>query len=222
MLNEEKSIICDANKALFEMGLVKWTSGNVSMRVDDYIIIKPSGVEFELLTPELMVVTDLDGQVLSGKLKPSVDLESHLYVYQNNNQVKSVLHTHSPYATSFSILGEPIPVLTTTHANVFGDKIPVSDYVKIGETGIGKEIIQSMSKNKSSTLLIRNHGVFIWGDSPEKIIKKAVVLEEIAEYTYLALLKNPNIKELDQQEIDRSTSFYYKNYGQKKEEWLYD
>ena len=215
MFKEEKKLVCQANKSLYDMGLVKWTSGNVSLRIDDKVIIKPSGVSFDDLKPEMMVVTDLDGNVVDGDLKASVDLQSHLYVYKNNSSVKTILHTHSNFATTFSILGENIPVLTTTHANVFGGEIPVSDYVTIGEDAIGEQIIKSIEKNNlGNTLLIRNHGVFVWGEETNSILKKAVILEEIAEYSYFALLKNPNLKSLDKEEIARANDYYAKNYGQ--------
>lgn len=214
MFIEEKKRVCEANKSLKEQNLVKWTSGNVSLRISDsdYVIIKPSGVHFDQLTPEDMVLVDLNGRSIEGKLKPSVDLESHLYVYNNHREVNCIVHTHSPFATTFAILGINIPVLTTTHANVFGASIPVSDYASIGEKEIGKQIINYL--DKSDAVLIRNHGVFICGKDTNDCIKKAVILEEIAEYTYYALLKNPNLPELPKKIIENTNSFYKNQYGQ--------
>ncbi|MBP3041768.1 class II aldolase/adducin family protein [Bacillaceae bacterium Marseille-Q3522] len=212
----ERERVCSANKSLIELNLVKWTSGNVSLRLpnNDYVLIKPSGVPFDELTPEKMVLTDLNGTVIEGSLKPSVDLDSHLFVYKHNQEVQSICHTHSPFATAFAILGEEIPVLTTTHANVFGAPIPCSDYAAIGGDEIGKQIIENLDKN--SAVLLRSHGVFICGISEHDVIKKAVILEEIAEYSYYALQKNPNLSSLDKQTINKTNHFYKTSYGQKE------
>lgn len=214
MLLEERKIVCEANKALKEQKLVKWTSGNVSLRLPElnYVIIKPSGVHFEELTAEKMVIVDLLGNVVFGKLKPSVDLSSHLYVYNNNDKTNCIVHTHSPFATSFAILGEDIPVLTTTHANVFGSPIPVSKYASIGEEDIGKQIINNI--DSSDVVLLRNHGVFVCSQNIKDCIKKSVVLEEIAEYSYYALLRNPNLDQLPEKVINDTNYFYKSKYGQ--------
>ena len=142
MLEQLKNDVCCANKELVKNGLVKWTSGNVSARDSEtgYIVIKPSGVLFDDLKPEDMIVVNLNGDVVEGELKPSVDTISHLVVYRNRSDVNSIVHTHSPYATSFAIDGVPLQIYTTTAAAVFGGDIPVSDFVTIGNDEIGKEI----------------------------------------------------------------------------------
>lgn len=214
MYSQERKYVCKANKDLFNLNLVKWTSGNVSLRLpkENNVLIKPSGVPFDELIPENLVLTDLNGKILEGDLKPSVDLESHLYVYRNNEAVQSICHTHSPFATAFAILGEDIPVLTTTHANVFGGPIPCSDYAAIGGDEIGKQIVSHLLN--CSAVLLKNHGVFICADTIHDVIKKAVVLEEIAEYTYYALLRNPKLVSMNENIIEKTNYFYRTSYGQ--------
>ena len=142
LLRELRTQVCQANKELKNNGLVLWTSGNVSARDPEtgYVVIKPSGVLFDDLTPEKIVVIDLEGKVIDGDMKPSVDTLSHLYIYKHRSDINGVVHTHSPYATSFAITGEPLEIYTTTSAAVFGGPIPVSDFATIGEEEIGKEV----------------------------------------------------------------------------------
>lgn len=215
MYDKIKEEVCHANKRLKENNLVRWTSGNVSYRVPetDLVIIKPSGVHFNELTFESMVVVTLDGEVVEGDLKPSVDTESHLYVYRHLSHVNSIIHTHSPFATSFAIRGEAIPAYTTTAANVFGESVPCSDYAAIGEHEIGKEIVKHIGSGPA--ILLRNHGVFTVGSSIEKALKAAVILEEVAEYAYYATLQEPNIKPLSEEVVAACYEFYTTSYGQK-------
>ena len=128
MLEALKELVCRQNKALAENGLVLWTSGNVSARDKEtnYVVIKPSGVLFSELTPESMVVVDLDGNKIEGKMNASVDTKSHLYVYRHRSDVNGIVHTHSPYATSFAVSGIPLEIYTTTSAAVFGCRVPVN------------------------------------------------------------------------------------------------
>lgn len=210
-----REMVCDANKALKELNLVKWTSGNVSVRIadQDLVIIKPSGVHFNELTPEKMVIVDLDGNVVEGDLKPSVDTASHLYVYRKRPDIHSIVHTHSPFATSFAIRGESIPSYTTTAANLFGDRVPCSSFAAIGEEDIGKQIVENIGN--SSALLLRSHGVFTVGKDIESALKAAVIVEEVAEYSHYATLQNPNIEPLDQEVVHTLQHFYRQQYGQK-------
>lgn len=213
MLEQLKNDVCRANKELVKNGLVKWTSGNVSARDSEtgYIVIKPSGVLFDDLKPEDMIVVNLNGDVVEGELKPSVDTISHLVVYRNRSDVNSIVHTHSPYATSFAIVGEPLQIYTTTAAAVFGGDIPVSDFVTIGNDEIGNEIANKIGHNKA--ILIRNHGVFTIGNTISSALKYAVVLEETAEATHYALCRsNPN--PLTKEVVDRGYDVYKKTYGQ--------
>ncbi len=215
-LESLKALVSEANKALQENGLVKWTSGNVSYRIpgENAVIIKPSGVHFKDLTPEKMVVVDLDGNVIDGDLKPSVDTASHLYVYRNRMDVHSVVHTHSPFATSFAIRGISIPTYTTTAANLFGNGVPCSDFAVIGEVEIGKQIVKYIGD--SQAILLRNHGVFTVGKTIESALKAAVILEEVAEYAHYATLHNPDMEPLKWDVIENAQHFYKTEYGQAK------
>lgn len=215
MYDALRTEVCLANKKLKENGLVRWTSGNVSCRIPDtnLVIIKPSGLDFDDLTPENMVIVDLDGNVVEGDLKPSVDTSSHLYVYKHKEDVGSVIHTHSPFATSFAIAGISIPSYTTTAANVFKYSVPCSDFASIGNEEIGREIVENIGD--SPAVLLKNHGVFTVGKTIDKALKAAVILEETAEYAYYALQLNPTIKPLPHDVIEMCHDFYATSYGQK-------
>lgn len=213
MLEELKAVVCQANKSLVKHGLVRWTSGNVSA-VDpatNFVVIKPSGVDFDTLTAEMMVVVDLNGNIIEGNLKPSVDTASHLYVYRHRKDILSITHTHSPYATSFAIRGESIPIYTTTSAAMFGQEVKCSGFARIGEEEIGSEIVELIGDN--CAILIRNHGVFTVGSSVEKSVKSAVLLEETAEAVYLAKVLGP-IEPLAEDVISAGYAVYHSNYGQ--------
>ncbi|WP_188455014.1 L-ribulose-5-phosphate 4-epimerase [Virgibacillus oceani] len=214
MFEKLKAEVCKANKLLKENNLVRWTSGNVSCRVPDteYVIIKPSGVHFEELSSENMVVVDLNGKVMEGELKPSVDTESHLYVYKEREDVNSVVHTHSPFATSFAIRGQDLPSYTTTAANVFNHRVPCSDFATIGAEDIGREIVDHIGE--CPAILMKSHGVFTVGSTIEKALKAAVVLEETAEYAYYATLQEPELKPLSSEIIASCNQFYAASYGQ--------
>lgn len=215
LLEKLRSEVCFLNKELKNNGLVLWTSGNVSARDIEtgYVVIKPSGVLFDDLKPEDMVVVDLDGNVVDGFLKPSVDTASHLYVYRNRSDINGIVHTHSPYATSFAIAGEPINIYTTTSAAVFGTSIPVSEFVTIGEEEIGKEIVNKIGT--SNAILIKNHGVFTIGKDAMSALKFAVVLEETAQSVHYAMCRG-RIEPLSEQVVKRGYEVYHCTYGQKK------
>lgn len=213
LLKKLREEVCQANKELQKNNLVLWTSGNVSARDPEtgYVVIKPSGVLFEDLTPESIVVVDLDGNVIEGDFKPSVDTTSHLYVYKHRADINGMVHTHSPYATSFAITGEPIEIYTTTSAAVFGGTIPISDFATIGEEEIGKEIVEKIGD--STAILIRNHGVFTIGENYESALKYAVVLEETAQSVHYAMCRK-NIESLNDEIVKRGYEVYHKTYGQ--------
>lgn len=213
MLEELKAEVCNLNKQLVKNNLVKWTSGNVSARDTEtgLVVIKPSGVLFEELVPEKMVVVNLDNEVIEGTFKPSVDTASHLYVYKYRDDVNGIVHTHSPYATSFAVRGETLPIYTTTSAAVFGGEIPVTDFAYIGEEEIGKEIIENIGE--ASAVLLRNHGVFTIGNDAVSALKSAVILEETAEVVHLSLLRG-NISPLPDQAVDKGYEIYKATYGQ--------
>jgi|SRR5699024_8899048 len=213
MLEELKKEVCGLNKQLVKNNLVKWTSGNVSARDPEtgFIVIKPSGVLFEELTADKMVVVNLNNEVMEGSFKPSVDTASHLYVYKHREDVHGIVHTHSPYATSFAIRGESLPIYTTTSAAVFGQEIPVSDFAFIGEEEIGKEIIDNIGY--SNAVLLRSHGVFTIGNNATDALKNAVILEETAEVVHLSLLRGA-LTPLPKEVVGKGFDIYKKTYGQ--------
>lgn len=215
MLEQLRQLVWEANMQLPKNGLVMWTSGNVSGRDPEtnLVFIKPSGVNFEQLRAEDLVVVDLDGRVVEGHLKPSVDTASHLYVYRQRPDVHSIVHTHSPFATSFAIRGEPLPIYTTTSAAMFGREIPVSDFATIGEEEIGREIVEKIGE--CSAILLRSHGVFTVGATVNAALKATVILEETAEAVHYALLRGP-IEPLADDVVKAGYAEYHANYGQSK------
>lgn len=202
------------NLELPKQGLVTWTSGNVSGRDPEsgYVVIKPSGVRYEDLTPESMVVVDLDGDIVEGPLRPSVDTATHLYVYRHRPDVGGVVHTHSPFATSFALLGQPIPVYLTAMADEFGCPIPIGDYCEIGGEAIGKEIVRSIGP--SVAILIKSHGVFTVGRTPTAATKAAVMTEDVAKTVHIALLRG-RPEPIPDDEVARAHRVYTESYGQR-------
>ncbi len=213
MLEKLRQEVWAMNLELPKSGLVTWTSGNVSGRDKEtgYVVIKPSGVRYEQLRPEDLVVVDLDGQVIEGHLKPSVDTATHLYIYRHRSDVGGVVHTHSPYATSFAALGRPIPVYLTAMADEFGGPIPVGAYAKIGAEEIGREVVRSIGQ--SPAILIKNHGVFTIGPTPTAATKAAVMVEDVARTVHLALLLGQP-EEIPPEEVARGHRYYAEQYGQ--------
>lgn len=201
------------NQALPENGLVAWTSGNVSMRDPEtgYVAIKASGVKFPDLTAESIVVVDLDGKMIEGEFKASSDTASHLYIYRHRPDVNGVVHTHSNYATAFAALGWPIPVYLTAQADEFGGPIPCGGFALIGGEQIGKIVVESIGS--SPAVLLKNHGVFTVGPSGEAALKAAVMVEDIARTTWLALqLGQP--EEIPAEMIEKLYHRYQHEYGQ--------
>jgi L-ribulose-5-phosphate 4-epimerase len=213
LLEELREIVCKCNQELPKNGLVKMTSGNVSGRDPEtgLVVIKPSGVSFEELTPAHMVVVDMDGAVVAGDLQPSIDTDTHLYVYCRRPDVFGMVHTHSPYATSFAALGQPIPSCLTASAMV-GGEIPLGGYAPIGGADIGQEIIDKIGKARA--IIMQNHGVFTIGTSAKHATKMAVEVEEIAKITYLAMLRGQPVVLLPDQ-LEDLTSMYQNEYGQR-------
>jgi len=203
------------NLELPKNGLVAWTSGNVSGRDREtgYVVIKPSGVRYEELKPGDLVVVDLVGNIIEGKLKPSVDTLTHLYIYRHRPEVGGVVHTHSTYATSFALLGEPILPYLTAIADEFGGPIPVGDYAPIGGEEIGKEIIRSIGASRA--ILMKNHGVFTIGPTPTEALKAAVMVEDVARTVYLAILLGKP-EPIPREEVIRGHRRYMDKYGQEK------
>jgi L-ribulose-5-phosphate 4-epimerase len=195
-------------------GLVTWTSGNVSARDPEtgYVVIKPSGLRYEELRPEHMMVVDLDGNRVEGTLKPSSDTASHLYIYRHRPDVNGVVHTHSPYATAFAALGRPIPVYLTAIADEFGGPIPCGGFALIGGEEIGKVVVESIGD--SPAVLLKNHGVFTVGPTAEAAVKAAVMVEDVARTVWIALqLGQPD--EIPPEEVARLRRRYTTEYGQR-------
>ena len=173
--------------------LVKWTSGNVSQRLKfddgspDLFAIKPSGVRYDDLTPESIVVCDLDGKLVMGELSPSSDTAAHAYVYRNMPEVNGVVHTHSNYACAFAAVGKEIPCILTAIADEFGGPIPVGPFAIIGDDSIGKGIVETLRGHRSPAILMQNHGVFSIGPSATAAVKAAVMCEDNAKSAFLAL-----------------------------------
>jgi len=214
MLEDLKEGVCRLNKELSRHRLVTMTSGNVSGRSEDGTLaaVKPSGIAFDELKPDDILIVDLDGKVLEGKLKPSVDTETHLYIYRHLEDVRGIVHTHSPYATSFAARGEGIPCCLTAMADEFGGPIPVSEYAKIGGIEIGEEVVKLA--NKCPAVLMKNHGVFAVGPSPEAAFKAAVMCEDVAKTMHLAMVLGAPIP-IPEAEIARAHKRYKEKYGQR-------
>ncbi len=216
MLEELKEQVCRLNQELPRKRLVAWTSGNVSGRDSETgcAVVKPSGVLYEELTPETMLVVDLDGKVIEGDMKPSVDAATHLYVYRHMPQVNGVVHTHSNYATAFAALNRPIPVYLTAIADEFGCVIPCGRYAKIGGEEIGEEIVRAIGD--SPAILMKNHGVFTVGPDPLEALKAAVTVEDVAKTVFLALLLGtPDV--IPPEEVERAHRRYVEKYGQQND-----
>jgi L-ribulose-5-phosphate 4-epimerase len=191
-------------------------SGNASGldRASGRLVIKPSGVDYETLRPEDLVEVDLvTGRVVGGRLRPSVDLPHHLFLYRHLPDIGAVIHTHSPYATAFAAVGRPIPLCLTAMADQFGAEIPCTPYVDNQEDHIGQAILQY--RNRAPAILLGNHGVFVWGSTPREAFKSAVMLEEIAKTVFLALqLGQPRL--LPAEEVEKWFTRYHTTYGQPK------
>jgi L-ribulose-5-phosphate 4-epimerase len=211
--SELKEKVLEANLGLKEAGLVAGTSGNVSGINEnrDRVVIKPSGVEFSNLRKDDLSVVDLDGNIIDGPYKPSVDTASHLVVYRERLDVASVVHTHSPFATSFAARGESLRVLTTTHAALFGGPIPISDYAVIGEEEIGNEIIRHVGE--SSAVLLRSHGVFTIGSTIDKALRAAIYVEECAQVNHLSLSLG-KVEWMPEDVVHAARNWYLSDYGQ--------
>ena len=214
MLEKLKAEVCRLNFELPVNNLVVWTSGNVSVRDPEtgYVVIKPSGVKFEELKPELMVVVDLDGNTIEGGMKASSDTPSHLYIYRHMPRVNGVVHTHSNYATAFAALGKPIPPILTAIADEFGGPIPCGGFALIGGDAIGKQVVENIGI--SPACLLKNHGVFTIGDSGENALKAAVMVEDAAKTVWIALQMGvPD--EISAENIARLNDRYTNIYGQR-------
>ncbi|MDR0592329.1 MAG: L-ribulose-5-phosphate 4-epimerase [Bifidobacteriaceae bacterium] len=195
--------------------LVAWTAGNVSARVPDadLMVIKPSGVAYEDLTADNMVVTDLLGEVVAGGGKASSDTASHAYVYRRLPQVGGVVHTHSTYATAWAARREPIPCVLTMMGDEFGGPVPVGPLALIGDDSIGRGIVETLAGSRSPAVLMANHGVFTIGPTARAAVKAAVLTEEVARTVHIARQLGTPVP-LEPAIIDQLYDRYQNVYGQ--------
>lgn len=207
--------VCDLHAELTRYELVVWTAGNVSARVPgaDALVIKPSGVSYDDLTPENMVVTDLEGTVLEGDLAPSSDTAAQAYVYRHLPHVGGVVHTHSTYATAWASRAEPIPCVLTMMADEFGGEIPVGPFALIGDDSIGRGIVETLRDSRSPAVLMQNHGVFSIGKDARSAVKAAVMCEDVARTVHIARQLGEPLA-IPEDSIDKLFDRYQNVYGQ--------
>lgn len=213
MLEALKEELCALHLMLPAAGLVTWTSGNVSARdpKTGLVVIKPSGVMYDVLRPEDHVVLDLEGNIVEGKLKPSSDTASHLYIYRHRPDLNGIVHTHSPYATAFAAVGKSIPVYLTAIADEFGQAIPCAGFALIGGEEIGQQVVESIGT--CAAVLLKNHGVFTVGKSARAAVKAAIMVEDVAKTVHLALqLGTPD--EIPAEDVASLHHRYTHVYGQ--------
>jgi L-ribulose-5-phosphate 4-epimerase len=213
MLEDLKQELLQLHLELPKNNLVAWTSGNVSARQPDseYVVIKPSGVAFEALRAEDMVVVDLDGKVIEGQLKPSSDVYSHIYIYRHRPDVGGIVHTHSRYATAFAAVGKPIPAVLTAIADEFGGPIPCGGFALIGDEAVGKVVVECIGS--SPAVLLKNHGVFTIGKNARAAVKAAVMTEDVAATVWLAMqIGQP--EPLSSDDVAKLHERYTQIYGQ--------
>jgi L-ribulose-5-phosphate 4-epimerase len=211
---------------LVSNGLVVWTGGNVSGRVPgaELFVIKPSGVDYDDLAPQTMILCDLDGVVIPGTpgsdRAPSSDTAAHAYVYRNMPEVGGVVHTHSTYATAWAARGESIPCVITAMADEFGGDIPVGPFAIIGDDSIGHGIVATLTGHRSRAVLMQNHGPFTIGRDARDAVKAAVMLEDVARTVHIARQGGPLIP-IPQNAIDSLFHRYQHVYGQSTEKELH-
>ncbi|HWD41509.1 MAG TPA: L-ribulose-5-phosphate 4-epimerase [Fimbriimonas sp.] len=206
--------VAEANWALPKAQLVTMHSGNASGYdpEQDALVIKPSGMDYDKITPENLVEVKVStGEVISQGVRPSVDLPHHLFLYRNIPGLRGVIHTHSNYATAFAAVGQAIPLVLTAIADEFGDEIPCAPYVDNEGEHIGEAILKH--RNRSPAILMGNHGVFAWGDSPRSALKAAVMVEDVAKTVWLSYsLGEP--KRIPKEEAEKWYDRYHNRYGQ--------
>ena len=221
-----RQVVSDLHAELPRWELVVWTAGNVSQRIrvadrigEDLFVIKPSGVSYDDLGPEKMVVCTLDGKkILDGtpdSLQPSSDTAAHAYVYTHMDNVGGVVHTHSTYATAWASRGEEVPCVLTMMADEFGGPIPIGPFALIGDDSIGRGIVETLKDSRSRAVLMQNHGPFTIGSDGRDAVKAAVMVEEVARTVHIARQLGDVIP-IPQEKIDSLFDRYQNVYGQPK------
>ena len=219
MLEELKKRVFEQNLALVKQGLVVLTWGNVSARDPEsgLVVIKPSGVSYETMKAEDMVVVDTDGNTVEGDLRPSSDLPTHLCLYKTYPELGGIVHTHSTYATAFAQSGRDIPSYGTTHADAFYGPVPCTRSLTDEEIGgayewnTGVVIAETVTDVAAiPAVLVQNHGVFTWGPTPEKAVENAVTVEAVAKMALMTELLNPSAPNVGQTLLDRH---YFRKHG---------
>jgi L-ribulose-5-phosphate 4-epimerase len=220
-----RETVCALHAELVRNGLVAWTSGNVSARVPgaELMVIKPSGVSYDDLTPSSMVVCDLRGKPVSTStstsasaesLSPSSDTATHAYIYRHMPSVGGVVHTHSTYATAWAARGEAIPCVITAMADEFGGEIPVGPFALIGSDEIGRGVVATLTGHRSPAVLMRSHGVFTIGGTARDAVKAAVMCEDAARTVHLARAYG-ELAPLPADQVDALYARYQNHYGQR-------
>lgn len=211
---ELKIQLVELHRELVRNNLVAWTAGNISQRVNESsFLIKPSGVSYDQLAPEDIVLCDLDGKLIEGRLSPSSDTFSHAYVYKNMPEVGGQVHTHSTYASAFAALGEAIPCVLTSIADEFGGEIPLGPFAIIGDDSIGQGIVSTLRGHRSRAVIMQNHGVFTIGRDATDAVKAAVMCEANAKTVAIAQSLGTPIP-INQSAIDSLWERYQYVYGQ--------
>ncbi|KQW06531.1 L-ribulose-5-phosphate 4-epimerase [Leifsonia sp. Root4] len=218
-IEEARAEVAALHGELVRYGLVVWTGGNVSGRVQgaELFVIKPSGVSYDDLAPENMILCDLDGAVVPGSAgserSPSSDTAAHAYVYRNMPEVGGVVHTHSDYATAWAARGQEIPCVITAMADEFGGPIPIGPFAIIGDDSIGRGIVQTLSGHRSRAVLMQNHGPFTIGKDARDAVKAAVMVEDVARTVHIAS-QGGELIPIPQAAIDSLFNRYQNVYGQ--------
>ena len=214
-----RSDVAKLHGELVRYGLVIWTGGNVSGRVPgaELFVIKPSGVDYDDLAPENMILCDLDGNVIPGtpgaERSPSSDTAAHAYVYRHMPEVGGVVHTHSTYAVAWAARAEPIPCVITAMADEFGGEVPIGPFSIIGDDSIGRGIVETLTGHRSRAVLMQNHGPFTIGKDARDAVKAAVMVEDVARTVHISRqLGEP--KPMPTEAIDALFDRYQNVYGQ--------
>ncbi|WP_284252481.1 L-ribulose-5-phosphate 4-epimerase [Litorihabitans aurantiacus] len=217
---QARTAVAALHAELPRWGLVVWTAGNVSQRVrgaaadgsEDLLVIKPSGVTYDELTPEAMVVCDLEGTLVDGDRSPSSDTAAHAYVYRHMSEVGGVVHTHSTYATAWAARREPVPCVLTMIADEFGGEIPIGPFALIGDDSIGRGIVETLRASRSPAVLMANHGPFTIGRDAKAAVKAAVMVEEVARTVHIARQLGEPVA-MERGDVDALYDRYQNVYG---------